>query len=222
MLDARMQLSPAAAGRRRQAGYSLPELLIATALSLVAIGAVLSFNRAQLFALRNQSTQLDVQTVGRNFIDLFTREVRRAGMDPTCAKSFEGIADARPNRIQVKADLNKNGAVDVAGEDVTYTYDPDSGSVTRATGGSTESLLSNLNVAGSTLRYYDGAGVELVPAGNPAALTVAQRTAARRVQLVLVLQAAGVDPRNPAPFKASFSTNVDLRNRFFVTSTACP
>jgi len=222
MCNARVQLNRSRLANRGERGYTLPEVLVATVISLITIGAVLSFNRAQLFALRDQSSQLDVQTIGRNFTDLFTREVRRAGMDPTCSKSFEAIASARPDQIEIKSDLNGNGAIDATGEDVIYTYNPAIGNVERTSGGVTDVILSGVNVSGSTLRYYDGAGAELLPSGSPPALTATQRTAVRRVQLVLTIQETGIDPHNPAAFAASFSSNVDLRNRFFIVSTACP
>lgn len=204
-----------------EAGFTLIEIMVASFVTLASLAAITAFNRAQLFGLTNQAAQLDVQTVGRNFLDLFVREVRRSGMDPTCAKNFEAIAEARPDRLRFLSDLNGNGLIDGPAEDVTYAYNYTDRTVDRTAGTVTDTLLSGIAITGSTLRYYDGGGGLLSPIGIPPALTATQRASVRRVQIVLTLQAPNTTPQNDLPFSASFSSNVDLRNRFFLSSTAC-
>lgn len=205
-----------------QAGFTLPELLVASALGLAALGTFLLFNRFQLFALRNQATQLDVQTTARAIVDLMARELRRAGADPKCAKNFEGIAKGTATELRVQADLNGNGAIDQPDENITYRLNIDGNKVERIAGGVTDELVSDVRLTGSAIHYYDGAGTELVPTGSPAELTAAQRTTVRRVRARLAIDGSAVDPQNPQPLRAQVSTDVDLRNRFFVASTACP
>ena len=204
-----------------QHGYTLPELLIGTAISLTALAAFFSFHRFQLYAMVNQSNQLELQTIGRNLLDLVSGEIRRAGEDPTCSKSFDAIAQASSNAIRIQSDLNGNGVIDAAGEDVTYSYDLSSQSVQRTSGGVTEPITdSHIQFEGAELQYYDGAGNQLTSATG--ALSAAQRTSIRRVRVILNLQTAGVDPQNTTLLRANMTSNVDIRNRFFVTSTACP
>jgi hypothetical protein len=44
----------------------------------------------------------------------------------------------------------------------------------------------------------------------------------RRVRIRLSLTEKAVDPLNDRPLRTSVSTDVDLRNRFFLGTTACP
>jgi prepilin-type N-terminal cleavage/methylation domain-containing protein len=206
----------------RQMGFTIPEVLVASALGLVVLATVYTFNRFQLFALRNQAVQLDIQTAARGFVDLFAREVRGTGMDPTCSKAFDGMGEARSDRLRIRMDLNGNGVIDGNNEDVTYVFNAVTNSVERTANGATETLFSGLALTGSSIRYFDANGTELVPTGSPAALTPAQRALVRRVRVHIALQGAGVDPQNTQSLTARASTDVDLRNRFFIASTACP
>lgn len=215
-----MQLKRNRRVRRRLgcAGFSLVEMLVATAIGLVGVATFLSFNRFQLFALQDQTKQVDLQKTARAMVDLFAREIRRAGMDPTCAGTFNGIATANAFRIQIKADLDSSGAIDAVNEDVTYRYNFEDGSIERATTTSVEKLISGVNLAGSRFYYFDASGTELT---GPWGLTSAQRDAVRRVRIELRLSDEAANPNESENLGASASTNVDLRNRFFVAATAC-
>lgn len=223
MHHGRLQLSVVLTGPLRERGYTLAELLVGAVISLIALSAFLGFNRMQLYAFSNQTSQLDLQTAGRSLIDLFTREVRMAGMDPTCSKSFSGISSASATQIEIKSDLNADGTIDGTNEDIVYTYNATDHAIERTANGTTTPLTdSRMSVGSSMLAYYDGSGNPLVPAGTGGPLTQAQCDSVRRVQLVLTLQAAAADPLNSLPLAATFSSNVDLRNRFFLASTVCP
>jgi|SRR5262249_26959715 len=215
-----MQLkgSPPTRRRRSQAGFTALEVIVSTAIGLVALATAGAFNRFQLFALRNQANQVDIQTTARSVVDLFAREVRRAGMDPTCVKTFSAVAQGGPTSVRIQSDLNGNGVIDGTNEDITYAYT--NGQVVRTANGTTDVLVSGLNLNGSTLRYFDSAGTELVPPGG--VLSAAQRAAVQRVRIELALQGSAVDPLNSLPLIARVSTDVDLRNRFFIAGTGCP
>lgn len=206
---------------RSHAGYTTMEILVASAISLVVLGTAGSFNRFQLFALRNQANQLDIQTTTRSFVDLFARDVRRAGMNPTCAAGFSAIADGGSTWLRAQSDLNGNGAIDGTDEDITYTYDPSTNQVQRTSNGRTELLIAGFDLSASTIRYYDSDGTELVPAGT-GALTAAQLGLVRRVRIELAVAGSAVDPLNGRPLVARVSSDVDLRNRFFVAGITCP
>lgn len=215
-----MQLRRNRSGRRRIgcAGFSMVEMLVATAIGLVGVATFLSFNRFQLFALQDQTKQVDLQKTARAMVDLFAREVRRAGMDPTCAGTFSGIQIGNPYKIQIKADLDSSGAIDGVNEDVIYRFNFENGSIERVTTTSTEALITGVNFAGSMIHYFDGSGTELI---GPWGLTSAQRDAVRRVRMELTLNDEAANPNETENLGASASTNVDLRNRFFVAATAC-
>ena len=205
--------------RSNQAGFTVHEILVATTLALATASTFLAFNRFQLFALRSQATQLNIQTAARSIMDLVAREVRRAGMNPTCANTFSAIADAENHELRIQSDLNGSGAIDGPDEDITYRFSFTHGVITRTAGGTSDVLLSGLDLSGSRFRYFDAAGNELIPAHS---LSSAQRSMVRRVRLELALEGSAADPTTSGPLQARASTDVDVRNRFFVTSTACP
>jgi type II secretory pathway component PulJ len=206
-----------------QSGFTVAEVLAATALSLVTLATVLSFNRFQLFALRNQANQIDVQMTARSIVDLFAREVRRTGMNPGCAiAGFSGIVSASPYSLRIQSDLNGDGVINGTNEDLTYRYNSDRNSIQRVDNisGAADVLASGIDFGNSKLRYFDGTGAEMVPGGT--GLTAAQRSAVRRIRIQLALSEKAVDPNNATSLTAQAATDVDLRNRFFVNSTACP
>ena len=206
---------------KRKRGFTTMEVLVAGTIGLIALGAFASFNRFQTFALRNQAAQLAVQSDARAVIDLMAREVRRAGLDPTCGKAFEGVAIAESQGIQVQADLNGDGAIGAPGESIYYRRNLETGDVERVAGGVTDVVLPGDEVAGGSVRYFDGAGNELTNATG-GGLSAAQRASVRRVRISLVLAADLVDPNSTGQARASVSTDVELRNRFFLTGAACP
>jgi Tfp pilus assembly protein PilW len=206
---------------RRAYGFTLVESLISTLLLMMVSGTIFGVFRYQMFALKGQEVQLDAQEVGRNLIDLITREVRLAGYDPTCSKSFSGIADARPQWLQVQADLSEDGAIG-AGESIVYSYDPALQAIQRAAGGAPVPLVSDVPGNALAFTYYDGSGAALAPAGSPPALTATQRNAVRRIKVSIHVQRTNPDPRNGTPLVSDFVGNVDLRNRFLSSGVACP
>jgi type II secretory pathway component PulJ len=206
---------------RRVGGFTLMESLVSTLLLMMVSGTIYGVLRHQLFALRREEIQLDAQETCRNLIDLITREVRLAGYDPTCSKSFSGIADARPQWLQVQADLNEDGAIG-ANESITYSYDPDLKAIQRAAGGAPVSLVSDIPGNALAFTYYDGSGAVLAPVGSPPALAATQRNAIRRIKVSISVQRTNPDPRNDTPVRSALVGNVDLRNRFLSSGVVCP
>jgi prepilin-type N-terminal cleavage/methylation domain-containing protein len=209
-------------GRRRgQRGYSLIELLVAIGVSAVALSAFTAFNRFQLFALRNQATQIDLQTSARVVTDLIAREVRRAGMNPKCAAGFTAITTAKSSEIQINADLDSSGALGGTNETITYkiTNTTSTKKLERITTASTDNLLLGYDLTGSAIQYYDGSGTELVPPSG--GLTTAQRSTVRRIRVKLSLSTDDFDPLTSQKLSAQVSTDIDLRNRFFLTAPTC-
>ena len=194
--------------------------MVAVGLSAVALTSFAAFNRFQLFALRNQATQIELQGTARTVLDLIAREIRRAGMDPTCTKSFEGIASATFTSIQIKQDLDGSGGIGGTNEDITYRYNYSTQAFERVAGGQAETLLSDVGLDGSGITYFDSDGAQL--GSSSSALTTAQRAAVRRVRVQFALAGANFDSEISNPLRAQVSTDIDLRNRFFLNSTVCP
>jgi type II secretory pathway component PulJ len=203
---------------RSNGGFSLVDLLVGVSLSLLGMGTILSFHRSQLYAVQDQARQVEIQTTTRAIVDLFAREARRAGLNPACTANFTMVADASASQVRFQEDLNANGVLDAASEDITYRF-AQSNRVERATGSSTDTLLSNVDLTGSRMRYFDGGGAELVPSPT---LSAAQRTAIRRVRIEMSASSAARNPSRSAPLTARAATDVELRNRFFVITNSCP
>ena len=198
-----------------QAGFTVMEVLVATAIGLVAITACMAFNVAQMYAMRNQSNQVDLQTNARTIVDLFAREVRRAGTqtNPTCSGSVStGIVLAKSSRIQIRSVNGLTGS----NEDVTYTLDSSNKQVRRTDNiaGRTDTLWSGASIAGSQILYFDSNGSQLLP--DEDGLTPAQLTRVMRVKLQLALRANVPQPGNSLQQIANDAADVTVRNRYFV------
>ncbi len=202
-------------------GFTLMEVLGAMLLMLIVTAAMFSAYRFQLFALKTQEAQLEVQETGRNLIDLMAREIRLAGYDPTCVKNFAGVADARPQLLQVQFDRDASGAIGT-GESIVYAYNADLDQIQRSAGGAPVALATGLPDNALAFTFFDGTGATLTPSGNPAALTTTQRNAIRRVKITLMLQQPSPDPQSSTPLISRFVSNVELRNRFLHGSAGCP
>ena len=199
------------------AGVTLVELLVATTLSLATMATVLTFQRAQFFALHDQMKQLQMQDATRAVVDLFAREMRRAGRDPACTKIFTPIMLGSASEVQFREDLNSNGTLDSATEELRYRM-IDSVRLERVAGDSVEVLVSGVDLTGSRFRYFDGAGNELVPSPT---LSDAQRATVRRVRLELATTWHDAGSPRSAPLAAQAATDVELRNRFFLHAESC-
>lgn len=205
---------------RGESGLTLIELLVSTALGLAVIGGFLSFSRFQLFAMQDQSKQIDLQSTVRATAQLFGDEIRRAGADPLCVKNFEGLALASINLVYMKADIDGSGSIGGQGEDVMYFFNEDADKFYRYASGTLETLVSGSDIAGTRFRYYNASGLEIPVTTN--SLDTATRALIRRVKLELTMKADAIDPNRDKPVVASAAAEVDLRNRFFLGSTACP
>ena len=208
--------------RRPTSGFSTAEVLAGTALSLLAISSIYSVNQAQTKAMAAQTAYSESQTVTRTVIDLMTRELRMASYapagglstspGPTCPGVKQGITEATPSKIHFKQDLNGDGALTGAAEDVVYDV---LGNDLRRTDGTNLPLpiVSGVPVDGFTLKYFDGSNppVELVPIGSPPALTSSQRDCVTKVRIDVKADVA--NPTLAAPLASLAECEVAIRNR---------
>ncbi len=123
-----------------QRGVTLTELLVALTVSLVTVGAVYGVH---LMQVRQQIVQEDVlamQQTSRAALDMMVREIRMAGYDPMGrnrdadpSNDFHGIT-CQPTELQIRADLNGNGAVTDSKESIVYLYDDTTSTLRRKVG----------------------------------------------------------------------------------------
>ena len=220
--------------RSRSRGFSTPEILAGMVLGLVLAAAIYSFQQTQLKAYAALQVYSDSQNVTRTAIDLMTRELRMASYDPrgqanpactgppscalalspgpVCPSVRRGLVQATPSTIRFQQDLNGNGVIDNAGEDVTY--DVLAGDLRRKDGAASPvPLVSGVPAGGLTLLYFDGSNppVQLVPAGSPPALSATQRDCVSKVRVVVTANLKS--PRAGTPITSTAETVIAIRNR---------
>jgi prepilin-type N-terminal cleavage/methylation domain-containing protein len=207
-----------------QNGFSLLEVLVALGVSLVVVGAIASFQSFQLTTLGAQAKQVDLQGTVRSVVDLVAREVRKTGRNPQCQAAVGGLVTATRSALRIQTDLSvpADGQVSSDNEDVTYQLDEASKSVVRIDNGKsrTDTLIENVDITGSGFHYFDSAGNELGASGA-GSLDSTQCANVRRIRFDLMMVGTGPHKSSVAP-RARASTNIDLRNRFFVAqNSAC-
>ena len=99
-------------------GFSLIELLVATAVGMVVLGSMYGVFTIQNKTLGNQEEIVAMQQSVRAGMDMMAREILIAGYNPTRATFYGVTVDAA--QLQVKADLN--GDEDTADENETIVY----------------------------------------------------------------------------------------------------
>lgn len=203
--------------RDRQAGFTVPSVLVGVALSLIAAASFASFHHFQLRTFKTEANRVDLQTAARSILDLMTAEIRQAGANPLCTGNIEAIADAKQFRLRIQQDINGNGAALGSEEDVTYEYKFTNQKFDRTANGVTDALISGVDLNGSRLRYFDGTGTELTVGST--GLASGQRANVRRIRVELVLKQAAGSGGNTQPLVVSVSSDVDLRNRYFAGGT---
>jgi len=210
--------------RSRSRGLSTAEVLAGSALTLIALAGMYSFQLSQSRALAAQNVYTDSQNVTRTVIDLLSRELRMAAFDPagtalptapgpSCPGVKQGLVEGTASRLRFRQDLDANGAIAGPSEDVTYEL---SGSdLVRTDGGVPTTLVSGIPSNGFALRYFDGSNppVELVPVGVPAALTPSQRDCVAKVRITVRAELPNPDPGNPVPIASEAQTEIAIRNR---------
>lgn len=108
--------------RRRPAGFTLIEVMIAMALGLVVIGGAYMLFDSQNKQLLTQQIVAEMQQNARSAMTIMSREIMMAGYNPNPASTLAkctgtttttadciGIKSAQTNTISFTADLNGNG-----------------------------------------------------------------------------------------------------------------
>ena len=177
-------------GRRAQAGHSLVDVLVATAVMGLLMSATLSLLQSGLAAWSWGAGRVEAQQAIRAALERMAHELREAGYDPTGA-GIEAVLVAEPARIVFQRDLNGNGLIDPTRERVTYLLRPRETTLRRDAGGGAQPLAES--VRRFTLSYLDKDGA---PTADPA------RIASVRIEI----EAGRAGP------EAVMATLVTLRN----------
>lgn len=201
----RLRRLPGLTGRR--GGFSLIELMVAMAVSLVVLGAMYSVFIGQNRTFINQESIVDVQQSVRAGMDMIVREVGMAGYDPVrvnvdsnTANNFNGVT-VNALQLQIKADLNGDGVIDTSNEEtIVYAFDATNKRITRTIGSDTQPFVEN--VESFTFAYVDGDGNVTATSAN-----------VRRIRITITGRTAKPDP--------NYSDNSGYRT-YTLTSVVAP
>lgn len=148
---------------RREAGFSLLELLIAMTVTLLMMTAASTLLTSSVGTRARENRRSDALADAQRALNIMTREIANSGF----GLSHNGIVatDATATKIRIRANVNNtNSTINDQDEDVTYIYQAAPvASIVRfdaATGVST--VLAN-NIRSFTLSYKDAASLPIAP-----------------------------------------------------------
>jgi prepilin-type N-terminal cleavage/methylation domain-containing protein len=214
--------------RNSQAGFTLVELLVASAISIVVLGGAVAMTAQIQNAYRRQVEDSVAIQEGRYALDWIGRLVRGAGNNPfnrvstdcpTTGTPFSAIrfdpnGDGIDNDIRLQADSNPpdgavggtSGACDQANEDVTVSFDPTNRVITffdNNLGGSA-SIRTDQVIDGLRFIYRDSNHAEMSPPVEADAVYV---------EIQVTVRTRTLDPSTNAPVTRTLTQEIRVRSR---------
>jgi prepilin-type N-terminal cleavage/methylation domain-containing protein len=186
-------------------GFTLVELLVATLIGSLIVGAQIALFRLHGSAARRSQAELVASDGAAWALAVVARDLELAGADPR-GTGVSPLVSARADRVVLDADLDGDGHVDTASAERTTVYWSSSsgGRLLRQLGNQSTAIAARVPSGGFRLRYFDASGNELAPAAggdlDPAALvqvrsmrlelTVAEAWGSREARVALRTAAA--------------------------------
>ena len=174
---------------RAHAGFSLIDLLVATAALGLVMAGLLAILRSGTTTYRWGAARVEAQQSARAALERMATELRGAGYDPTSA-GIAPIVTAEPARVAFQWDLDGDGGVDPTRERVTFVLRPGESILRRDAGGGAQPIING--VKRFTLTYFDAAGLATT---DPAAV------ASIRIQIEVGLVGPSVAMRTQAALR---------------------
>jgi Tfp pilus assembly protein PilW len=182
-----------------RAGFSVLEVLVAAASSLLILAAVGGFARAESRMVERESRRLRAREANRRVVAMIAREIRGAGFAPVAGGfdgASEGLAVAARARLEIRSDLHgttsgdpPDGVLDPdSDERVGFSSSSSRGIISQSMGRQTMPLTLESMVPqdGLVIRYFDSCGSELVPPTG-GELSPAERATVRAVTVRLTV-----------------------------------
>ncbi len=181
---------------RKQAGFTLVELMIVIAVSMILLAGMSS-----IFVSQAKTTSMQVMTVdtvhrARTALALMTREIRMAGYR-TPGSTLVGISQAAADTLRVLADLNQDGVISGTDEDVTFRFDSANKAITR-----NGSVLANAESMSLSYMMNDGSSTQA-----PANLS-----SIRKVTLTLIVRSSTIEPLTGDYKRFELKSDITPRN----------
>jgi|GEM_PF-349900 len=169
--------------KRKDAGFTLLELMVALVVSSIVLVGAFDFFSSMEKSYTVQEQISETQQNARVSHELMTRELRMAGYG---VNSGEIITEADDDAVTFKGDIDDNGAV----ETVRYALDAVGLQLTREVdGGGAQPVAENIPNTGLVLTYYDSAGTAV----SPLPLNAVSRRGVRRINISITARTAYSD-----------------------------
>ena len=136
-------------------GFTVAELVLALAMMMMVMAAMVSLLISLNRSYTTQNVTAGVQQVTRAGINIMTRDIRMAGLNPLKINQI-GILEASVDKIRFQHDANGNGTIESdQGEDIAYLLNRNH-QLIRQKDGNTRSNKSLINhVEDLTFKYVD-------------------------------------------------------------------
>jgi prepilin-type N-terminal cleavage/methylation domain-containing protein len=182
---------------KTQAGFTLIELTIVMAVSLLLLAGMASVFTSQAKTTSMQVLTVDTVNRARTALASMTRDIRMAGYR-TPGSALTGVAQATAGSIRILADLNQDGAVSGTDEDVTLAFDGTNKTVTR-NGVVLAEAVDNMSLS---YTMKDGS----------TSLAPADLGAIRKVRLTLIVRSSTIDPLTADYKRFELTSDITPRN----------
>jgi len=182
-------------------GFTLVELIAAILISSLIVAGILSLFFCQQRAFGSQELIAEMNQNLRAIMDRMTREVRLAGYK-IYGSTFNGIATAQADSIQILADLDQNGDTIGANEDVTFTYNSATSQIWRIAGASNLPIADN--VTGMNFLYTLKDGTSTSSPGSLADI--------RKVTISITIRTTYPDPESGQYRAITLTSDITPRN----------
>lgn len=190
---------------KKEAGFSLLELIIAMTITLVLLGLVSGLLSRALGTRRRESRKADALTSAQAALNVMSREIGNSGYGLTT----NGIvtADSNSQILHFRSNVeNDNGITNSAGEDLAYYFDLETQSIVRYDPNDNPQTAVIVNrISDVTFRYFD-----YTDSSTPIERTTPTNDTGRvRINITIQLEPVQGQPDNQV---VSFISDVTLRN----------
>lgn len=188
-------------------GFLVADLLVALGFTAIVCAMTQSWVRSVLVTSRTHQQRLEAADEIEATLDLMVHEIHLAGFP---GGGTGGLTAARADRLELQADLNRNGTYDDSNERITYAYRSTTRQLARATGrGNLQALVDDVPADGFQLVYRDASGAPLGSSGQ--GLDADQRRQVRCIEIQLSV--ATTRDAGRGSIRVERSAIVALRNR---------
>jgi prepilin-type N-terminal cleavage/methylation domain-containing protein len=192
-------------------GFSLIELMIAMAITLILMGLATTLFAGALGIRSRESRKTDALTSARAALSAISREISNSGYGLT----NNGIvtADSSAQKIHFRANLfNDDYTTDSVGEDVTYFFDTATQSIVRYDPNTTPTTSVIVNrISDVKFSYYDYVGGSSTPSAE--LTTPTSNTGRVMITVTVKLEEVVGQPKNQS---VTFTSDVTLRNSTYM------